>query len=86
MLEFEVAISLGGPLVAPRQASPATPYLALNGSGAPDRQKDPQIALGNPDDTPKPMHHKVAGLDPAPDGAGRNAETIGDVSDRRKMS
>jgi DNA invertase Pin-like site-specific DNA recombinase len=33
MLGVEVAISLGGPLVAPRQASAATPCVALNGSG-----------------------------------------------------
>ena len=49
-------------------------------------QKDPQIALGNADDTPKPMHSQVAGLDPAPNGTGRDAETIGDVFNCVEMS
>ena len=49
MLGVEVAISLGGPLVAPRQESPVDfLYLALNGSalsGAPRIRKPPTLPL-----------------------------------------
>jgi hypothetical protein len=49
-----------------------------------ERQKCPQIALRDPDDTAYAVRDELAGLDPPPDCPGRDVETIGDLGDREK--
>ena len=44
-------------------------------------QKSPQIALGDPHDTTKPMHDEIAGADPTTDRASGDAETLRHLGD-----
>jgi hypothetical protein len=49
------------------------------------RQKGPQIALGDPDDTSKPVRHQIAGLDPTADRAGGDVEVLRQVGNGEEL-
>ena len=49
------------------------------------RQKRPQIAFGDPDDSADPVHGEMAALDPSADGSGGDTETFCDVGNGKKV-
>jgi hypothetical protein len=48
-------------------------------------QKGPQIALGDPHDTSKPMRHQIAGLDPPADRASGDIKTLRHIGDHEEL-
>ena len=50
-----------------------------------ERQKRPQIAFGDPDDSADAVHGEMAAVDPSADGSGGDTETFCDVGMVKKL-